>query len=179
MARAPIPRVSAKDAALVLWYDATLMKQWGYRIPASSEEYRALGERVAAEHPGYVIGSAGDAFTPEIYSWVSKCGANQITGSKALTVNTTGPNCTRMAALLDALVKGGVMSTNSVFSSEFGKNQADKILMMPGPSWFGGSLFQGTFKIPAGRIAVAPMPQWAGDHEASVGNVGGRRPRCG
>jgi ABC-type glycerol-3-phosphate transport system substrate-binding protein len=157
----------------LLWYNAALMKQWGYQVPKTWEEFQALGEKVAAEHPGYLVGSAGDTFTPEIYLWASKCGANQITGPKAVTVNTTGPNCTRMASLLDTLIKNGTLSTSSVFSSDFGKNLADKILLMPGPAWYGGALFQGTFKVPAGQIAVAPMPQWSGDDKPSVGNVGG------
>ncbi|RSM48686.1 carbohydrate ABC transporter substrate-binding protein [Amycolatopsis balhimycina DSM 5908] len=157
----------------VLWYNATLMRQWGYRVPATWPEYQALGRKVAAEHPGYLVGAAGDTFTPEIYLWASKCGANQITGPKAVTVDATGPNCTRAAQLLDTVIKAGSMSTSSVFSSDFGKNSADKILLMPGPSWYGGALFQGTFKTPKGQIAVAPMPQWPGDPDPSVGNVGG------
>jgi ABC-type glycerol-3-phosphate transport system substrate-binding protein len=157
----------------VLWYNAKLLKEWGYQVPATWEDYEALGRKVATEHPGYLVGSAGDTFTPEIYLWASKCGANQITGVKAVTVNTTSPSCTKMATLLDSLIKNGTLATSSVFSSEFGKNNADKILMMPGPSWFGGSVFRETFKIPAGQIAVAPMPQWAGDPNPSVGNVGG------
>jgi ABC-type glycerol-3-phosphate transport system substrate-binding protein len=157
----------------VLWYNDTLLKQWGYTVPATWPEYQALGQRVATEHPGYLIGTAGDTFTPEIYLWAGKCGANQITGAKAVTVNTGSQECTRMAALLDTLIKAGSMSTSSVFSSDFDKNSADKILMMPGPSWYGGSLFQGTFKVPAGQVAIAPMPQWPGDDKPSVGNVGG------
>ncbi|WP_253780761.1 ABC transporter substrate-binding protein [Goodfellowiella coeruleoviolacea] len=157
----------------VLWYDASLMRQWGYQVPTTWEDYEALGKRVAQEHPGYLVGSAGDVFTPEIYLWASKCGANQITGPKAVTVRATGPNCTRMAALLDTLIENRTMSTSSVFSSDFDKNLAGKILMMPGPAWFGGALFQDAFKVPAGRIAVAPMPQWSGEEEPAVGNVGG------
>jgi ABC-type glycerol-3-phosphate transport system substrate-binding protein len=157
----------------VLWYNAALMKKWGYQVPATWEDYQSLGTKVAAEHPGHLVGSAGDSFTPEIYMWASKCGANQITGPKAVTVNTTSANCARMAALLDTLLKNGTMSKSSVFSSDFDKNQADKILMLPGPSWFGGALFQGTFKTPKGQIAVAPMPQWSGDPTPTVGNVGG------
>jgi ABC-type glycerol-3-phosphate transport system substrate-binding protein len=157
----------------VLWYNAALLKQWNYQVPKTWEEFQALGEKVATEHPGYLVGSAGDTFTPEIYLWAGKCGANQITGPKAVTVNTTGQNCSRMAALLDALIKNKTMSLSSVFSSDFGKNLADKILMMPGPAWFGGALFQDTFKVPAGQVGVAPMPQWSGDDKPSVGNVGG------
>ena len=157
----------------VLWYDAALMKQWGYQVPATWEQYQALGEKVATEHPGYLMGAAGDTFTPEVYLWASKCGANQITGPKAVTVNTTSADCTRMASLLDTLIKNKTMSTSSVFSSDFDKNEAGKVLMMPGPSWYGGALFQGTFKTPAGQIGVAPMPQWSADSTPSVGNVGG------
>ncbi|MBM9503012.1 ABC transporter substrate-binding protein [Actinacidiphila acididurans] len=157
----------------VLWYDAPLMKQWGYQVPKTWEEYQAIGRKVASEHPGYLVGSAGDPWTPEVYMWAGKCGANQITGPKAAKVDTAGPNCTRMASLLDGLIKNKTMSLSSVFSSDFDKNEADKVLMMPGPSWFGGSVFQGTFKTPAHRIAAAPMPQWSGDTAASTGNVGG------
>ncbi len=160
-------------AQTVLWYNATLMRQWGYQIPTTWPQYQALGAKVAAEHPGYLVGAAGDNFTPEIYLWASKCGANQITGLKSVKVDTTSQNCSRMASLLDTLVKNGSLSTSSVFSSDFDKNDASKILMMPGPAWYGGALFQGTFKVPAGQIAVAPMPQWPGETSPSAGNVGG------
>src|SRR2546421_8021230 len=62
----------------VLWYNAPLMKQWGYQVPQTWEQYQALGQKVAAQHPGYLVGSAGDSFAPEIYLWAGKCGANQI-----------------------------------------------------------------------------------------------------
>jgi multiple sugar transport system substrate-binding protein len=160
-------------AQTVLWYNAALMRQWHYTVPTTWPEYEALGQQVAAAHPGYLVGTAGDVFTPEIYLWASKCGANQVTGPKAVTVSTTDPGCTRMAALLDTLIKNHTLATSSVFSSDFDKNDADKILMLPGPAWYGGALFQSTFKTPAGQIAVAPMPQWPGDTTPSVGNVGG------
>ncbi|MFC5663819.1 ABC transporter substrate-binding protein [Kitasatospora misakiensis] len=160
-------------AQTVLWYNAPLMKEWGYQVPQSWEQYQALGQQVAAEHPGYLVGSVGDAFAPEIYMWASKCGANQITGPKTVTVQATGENCRRMASLLDTLIGTRTMSLSSVFSSDFGKNQADKILLMPGPSWFGGALFQDTLKTPAGQLAVAPTPRWSAEADTTVGNVGG------
>ncbi|WP_327748133.1 ABC transporter substrate-binding protein [Streptomyces europaeiscabiei] len=157
----------------VLWYNAPLMKKWGYTVPTTWEEYQEIGEKVAAEHPGYLVGDAGDSFTPEVYLWASKCGANDITGPKAVSVNTTSANCTRMAELMDGLIKKKSMSISGVFSTDFGKNKADKVLMMPGPAWFGGALFKGTFKTPAKQIAAAPMPQWKGETSPSTGNVGG------
>lgn len=159
-------------AQTVLWYNAKLMTQWGYKVPTTWQEYEQLGRQVAAQHPGYIVGSAGDSFTPEIFMWASQCGANQITGPKAVTVDTTSTNCTRMASVLDTLLADKTMAKSSVFSSDFDKNEASKILMLPGPAWFGGALFQTTFKTPAGQISAAPTPQWPGQ-SPSVGNVGG------
>ena len=76
-------------AQVVLWYNKTLLDQFGYSVPTTWEEYQALGEKVATEHPGYIIGAVGDTWTPEVYIWGSKCQANDITGPTSVTVNTT------------------------------------------------------------------------------------------
>ena len=73
----------------MLWYNATLMKQWGYQVPTTWPQYEQLGQEVAKQHPGYLVGTAGDTFTPEIYMWASQCQANDITGIRAVTVNVT------------------------------------------------------------------------------------------
>ena len=52
------------------------------RVPTTWEEYQALGEKVAKEHPGYIVGAVGDAWTPEVYFWASQCPANTVTGAK-------------------------------------------------------------------------------------------------
>ncbi|MDN0196236.1 extracellular solute-binding protein [Streptomyces sp. S.PNR 29] len=158
---------------VVLWYNAPLLKKFGYAVPKTWEEYQKLGEKVAEEHPGYLVGDAGDSFTPEIYLWASKCGANDITGPKAVSVNTTSEACTKMAELMDVLIKNKSMSISGVFSTDFAKNNADRILLMPGPAWFGGAVFKDTLKTPAGQIAAAPIPQWEGETAPATGNVGG------
>ncbi len=161
-------------ASDVLWYNAKLMKQWGYSVPATWQQYEQLGLQVAKQHPGYLVGNDGDTFTPEIYMWSSECQANDITAPKAVTVNVTSPNCTRMANLLDTLDKAGSMSTESVFSTAFDKKEASKVLMLPGPAWFGGALFDNPtgFNTPKGEIGVAPMPTWTSGVNVT-GNVGG------
>ena len=68
----------------VVWYNATLMKKFGYQVPTTWEQYQALGAEVAKQHPGYIIGSVGDPWTPEVYFWASQCPANQITGNNGL-----------------------------------------------------------------------------------------------
>lgn len=157
----------------VLWYNAPLLRKFGYKVPTTWEEYQRLGTKVAAEHPGYLVGDAGDSFTPEIYLWAGKCGANHITGAKSVSVNTTSEACTMMARLMDVLIKNKSMSTSGVFSTDFAKNKADQVLLMPGPAWYGGAVFRDTLKTPAKQIAVAPMPQWQGETAPATGNVGG------
>jgi len=162
-------------AMVVLWYNAPLMKQWGYQVPMTWPQYQQLGLEVAKQHPGYLVGNAGDTFTPEIYMWASQCQANDITGLRAVTVNVTSPSCTRMASLLDTLIKAGSMSKLSVFSTAFDKKEKGKVLMLPGPAWFGGAVFDTSsgLNTPKGQIAVAPGPQWPGSATPSTGNVGG------
>jgi hypothetical protein len=74
-------------------------------------------------------------------------------GDKVL-INATDSHCTRMASLLDPLIKNGTVPPLSVFTPDFAKKYGganDKVLMMPGPSWFATALFQHTLHIPAGR----------------------------
>ncbi|MFI1508008.1 ABC transporter substrate-binding protein [Streptomyces sp. NPDC020597] len=157
----------------VLWYNKELMGKWGYSVPTTWEDYQALGERVAKEHPGYLVGTAGDAWTPEVYFWASQCTASTTTGAKKVTVDLHDSKCTRMAKLLDSLIAKGSVAKDTVFSAGFIKNQASKVLMLPGPSWFGQVLFNSTFKIPAGKIAAASPLKFEGDAKNYTGNVGG------
>jgi len=162
-------------AQAVLWYDKTLMDKFGYAVPTSWEEYQALGEKVAAEHPGYIIGTAGDAWTPEVFMWGSKCQANDITGPKSVTVKTDSTECKRAATLLDTLRENKTVPAVSVFTPEFVKSYAGKVLMMPGPAWYAGAIFNNpqSLNVPAGELGVAAPLPWKGEDKAVTGNVGG------
>jgi ABC-type glycerol-3-phosphate transport system substrate-binding protein len=162
-------------APTMLWYNAPLMKQWGYQVPATWPQYQQLGEEVAKQHPGYIVGAAGDTFTPEIFMWASQCQANGITGIRSVTVNVTTSECQRMASLLDTLLADKSMSKLSAFSSAFDKQEKGKVLMLPGPVWFAGSVFDSAsgLNTPKGQMAAAPMPQWPGTTPPTTGNVGG------
>ncbi len=157
----------------VLWYNKTLMDQFGYTVPTTWEQYEQLADKVATEHPGYIVGTAGDAWTPEMYMWGAQCPANQVTGATSITVKATDPNCVKAATMLDNLIKNKTMSTLPIFGPDFVKSQGSKVLMLPGPSWYGGSVFQGTIKTPKGQIAVAPALHWADQNPPVTGNVGG------
>jgi multiple sugar transport system substrate-binding protein len=161
-------------AQAVLWYDKSLMTQFGYSVPTTWEEYQALGEKVAAEHPGYIVGTSGDAWTPEVFMWASKCQANDVTGPKAVTVKTDTTECKRAGAMLDTLRENGTVPVVSVFTPEFVKKYSGKVLMMPGPAWYAGAIFNNpqSLNVPAGQLGVAAPLPWKGE-KAVTGNVGG------
>jgi ABC-type glycerol-3-phosphate transport system substrate-binding protein len=160
-------------AQVVLWYNKTLMDQFGYQVPTTWEQYEALGERVAKEHPGYLVGSVGDTNSQESYFWSSQCPAFQLVQPTTLKANLADKNCTRMAGLLDKLIANKTVSTQGFFSQGFTKDSASKVLMANGPSWYGKYLFDTAFKIPAGQMAAAGPLTWEGETTAATGNVGG------
>ena len=158
----------------VVWYNKTLMDQFGYKVPTTWEEYQALGDKLATEHPGYIIGAQGDPWTPEIFMWSSKCEANHITGATTVTVKTDSTECKRAASMLDDLRANNTVPNISVFSPEFVSTYTGKVLMMPGPAWYGGALFQNkdNLNVAAGQMGIAAPLPWKGE-DAVTGDVGG------
>jgi ABC-type glycerol-3-phosphate transport system substrate-binding protein len=158
----------------VLWFNKSLMDQFGYSLPKTWEEYQSLSAKVATEHPGYITGGVGDTWTPEVFMWASQCAANQITGPRAVTVDATTSNCQRAAKLIDAGVQNKTLSTVSVFTPDFVKKYSGKVLMMPGPAWFAGAVFNSKtgLNVPAGQLGVAAPLPW-GNSQPVTGDVGG------
>lgn len=162
-------------AQVVLWVNKKLMDQFGYTVPTTWQQWAALGQKVATQHPGYIVGNIGDSFSHWIYLWGDQCPLQQLQGSQLL-INATDSHCTRMASLLDPLIKGGALPPLSVFTPDFAKKYGganDKVLMMPGPSWYATSLFRDTLHIPAGQITAATPLQWENETPITTGQVGG------
>ena len=147
-------------AQTVLWYDKTLMDKFGYTVPTTWQEWAAIGEKVATEHPGYIIGNTGDSYSAWTYLWADKCPLSQVQKNGSVRINSTDSHCTRMASLLDPLIKNRTAPPENIFTPAFAQKYggADpKVLMMPGPTWYAKDVFSGTLKIPAGHMAAA-MP---------------------
>jgi ABC-type glycerol-3-phosphate transport system substrate-binding protein len=160
----------------VLWYNAKLMKDYGYTVPKTWEEFEALGLRVAKEHPGTVVGTLGDAQIISHYLYASNCPISELsrTNANLVRVNTTNPNCVRVAKLIDNLVKAGTLSTLSPFEPAFNKLAAEgKLLMIPSSSWFGEYIIKANYKVPAGQISVAAPLRWANERVTYTAGWGG------
>ena len=116
----------------VLWVNVPLMKQFGYTVPTTWQQWQAIGEKVAANHPGYIIGTLGNSYDDAIYLQAAQCHMNDLISPTTLLDNPADPNCTNMGALLDPLLKDGSVPAVNVFGSTFGKTYAGKVLMMVG-----------------------------------------------
>jgi multiple sugar transport system substrate-binding protein len=158
----------------VLWYNTKLMKQFGYTVPTTWEQYEALGLRLAKEHPGYVIGTF-DANAENIYLQPSQCPAHQLINPTTVRINVQeSPQCTRAASMLDTLIKANAIAKFGLFSKDMAAlGHADKILMIPAASWFGDFILKPSYQIPAGEMAAAPPPRWAANTVAWDGAEGG------
>ncbi|GIG63459.1 ABC transporter substrate-binding protein [Longispora fulva] len=163
-------------AQSVLWYDKTLMDQFGYKVPSTWTEYAKLGQQVAKDHPGYIIGTAGFKFVYYDYFWSSGCPLQTVTAPQTVKIDTKDVKCTRVTDLLDPLISAGVVSRGGPFDPEVTKLGKDKkILMMPGASWYGDFVFkpEASYALPNGRLAAAAYPKWDGEDKAWSGATGG------
>lgn len=160
-------------APVLLWYNEKLFAEFGYDIPTTWEEYQQLGETLAAEHPGYFLGSIGDSFVgPYVYYWAGKAPIFQVDGD-SFSADFSDPNSKRVTSMLDSMHDNGSLITDSLFSAEF-VAQSDKLLAIPGAAWYAGALFQNPDNVGAepGEWAAAAPLHWEGDDKVT-GNIGG------
>ena len=159
----------------VLYVNKKLMTQFGYTVPTTWQQWAALGAKVAKDHPGYIIGNMGDSYSHWLYLWPDRCPISQVVAPKTVRIASENVQCTRMAALLDPLIKSGVVPPESIFTPAFAQKyggDSDKILLMPGPTWYAKDIFGGTLKVPAGEITTSMPLRW--NNEApTTGQVGG------
>jgi ABC-type glycerol-3-phosphate transport system substrate-binding protein len=159
----------------VLYVNKKLMGRFGYTVPTTWQQWAALGAKVAKEHPGYIIGNVGDSYSHWLYLWADRCPISQVVGLNTVRINAGDVHCTRMARLLDPLIKSGVVPPESIFTPAFAQTyggDTDKILLMPGPTWYAKDVFDGTLKVPAGEITTAMPLRWNRE-PLTTGQVGG------
>jgi ABC-type glycerol-3-phosphate transport system substrate-binding protein len=161
-------------AQVVLWVNQKKMDEFGYTVPTTWQEWAALGEQVAEEHPGYIVGNIGDSYSHWIYLWGNQCPLQQLDGD-AVKIDAADEHCTRTAELLDPLIENGTVPPLSVFTPDFTQaygGEDDKILLMPGPAWYAQAVFNDGLHVPAGEMTAANALQWE-DEPVTTGQVGG------
>ena len=164
-------------APLILWYNKPLMDQFGYQVPTTWEEYIALSDKVAAEHPGYVMGSAG---SPDVhFLWPSGCPIAHPLSVAKVVINTTDPKCVRVAKMMDHMIQNGTLSKYGQFDPKFIElANNNKILLMESAAWMGDFVFGGKpdsayYKTAEHQLAAALPLKWEGEDKAYTGAWGG------
>lgn len=163
-------------AQTVLWYNKPLMDQFGYSVPTTWDEYEALGEKVAKEHPGYIIGAAGGSTVYYNYFWPSGCPLQTVVNETQVNIDTTDTSCTRVASMLDTLLANGSVTRAGEFDADtVALGQSQHVLMMPGAAWYGDFLFKPDtgYATPEGVLAAAAYPTWGSDKPYSGAAGGG------
>jgi len=161
-------------APVVFWYNKTLFDQFGYTIPETWEDYQALGDKLAAEHPGYTLGTIGDSFTATLTDmWAMQAPIYTVKG-KEFKADFKNDHTQKAIALLDHMLANKSINTVGMFTPDFAKVDKGKLLGIPGPTWFTGAIFASGSAL-AGKPGEwgAGMPlHWAGE-DIATGNVGG------
>ena len=158
-------------AQVVTYYNQKLLTEFGYDVPETWEDYEALGVKLAAEHPGYILGSVGDSWMPYVYYWGAQAPIFQTDGD-TFSSDTASDESVEISRILDTLIDNGTLVQDSYFSSTFAETYADKVVALPGPVWYTGAIFQTALQVPAGEIGVGAPLHWEGE-EVATGNVGG------
>ncbi len=162
-------------AQQVLWYDAVRMRQWGYKVPRTWQEFRALGLRAAREHPKTIVGMFGGDLSPEIWFSQFECPATDLVGPKRVRINLAAPACKRMLSVVDPLLKAGALAKVGEFdpaAPQLFQDDKNVLLMQIGASWWGGGTLKGYYKLPAGRWTASMPPRW-GNAPVVTGFLGG------
>ena len=160
-------------APVLLWYNKTLLDQFGYDVPKTWEDYQALGDKLAADHPGYFLGAVGDGFEgPFIYYWGGQAPVFEVKGD-TFSSDLSAPNSKRVTALLDHMLANGSITQDSVFGAAFAA-KADHLVAIPGPAWYAGGLFENPNSVNAkkGEWGAAPPLYWENGDKVT-GSVGG------
>jgi ABC-type glycerol-3-phosphate transport system substrate-binding protein len=158
----------------VLWYNATLLKKFGYSVPKTWEQFQQLGLRLAREHPGYIIGALGKDITSR-YLAAARCPIHQYVGTKKLLINVNSPRCLRVVSMLDKLLAAKAITPLAENSPDFAKKYGtpNKVLMLLGGAWYGEGVFHQGYHTPKGQLAAGAPPRWAGEPRAWTGESGG------
>ena len=168
-------------APMVTYYNKTLMDKFGYTVPTTFEDMQALSDKVAADHPGYLLGTFGDGWSFLSFFEASGCPTHQVKDAGTLLINVNDPTCVRAANLVDHMIANKTLWNTDYFDASMVKQaNADKLLLMIAPVWAALGTYKGTYytdktptTITSHALGVAAPLKWAADATAQTGAMGG------
>jgi ABC-type glycerol-3-phosphate transport system substrate-binding protein len=160
-------------AQTVMYYNKTLFTKFGYAVPTTFNQWKTLGDDVAAQHPGYSLGSYSGLYGLDGYFGSSGCQVADSPTATTVKINVNTTACTRVASVLGPMAKNGTLTSQDFFAPSYVTTiKSGKLLAAIAPSWMGLYGIEPNYT-QKGDYAVAPMPTWAGAKENYSGAVGG------
>jgi ABC-type glycerol-3-phosphate transport system substrate-binding protein len=165
-------------AQFVTYYNKPIFDKFGYKVPTTYEELQELSDKVAKEHPGYLLGTWGDGWTFLSFFEGSGCPSHELVNDNTLKIDVTDPRCLRAAKLVDHMVANGTLWNTDYFDPTFVTKQNEgKVMMVPMASWawgvFGGKPDSTYYKTAEHQLGVAAPMKWAADAKAQTAAMGG------
>lgn len=163
----------------ILYFNVPKFEEFGYTVPTTWEEFMALAETVAAEHPGYVMGELDNWATEKVWYIGSECPMMNPVSDTKFRVNFLHPNCQRVSKMLDDLNALGVLDTNGTFSAALAEKwKAGEWLTWIGPVWEADFVIKGVYLDPEdpaneGIVGMAAVPKWEDQSQVWTASVGG------
>jgi len=163
-------------AHFMLWYNKPLMDELGLQPPTTWEEYEKVAAQAAANDSGIVSGAV--AMHIPLMNFLYSNGCN-LSNPKAddpdtLIINTTTPQCVEAAQLVDRMLENGSVSRTAPFDPEFVQlAKSNKLLMIPGPTWFGEFILKRNYEMAEGTVGVSMTPKWEKQDQALIWSWGG------
>ncbi len=163
-------------AHFMLWYNAPLMEELGLSVPTTWEEYEKVGAQAAANDSGIVSGAAAMHIPLMNFLYSNGCElAVPVEGdSETLKVNATAPQCVEAAQLVDRMLDDGSLARVAPFDPEFIElAKSGKLLMIPGPTWFGEFIVKRRYEFAEGITGVGMTPKWESQEKPLAWSWGG------
>lgn len=163
-------------AHFVLWYNKSLMDELGLEVPTTWEEYEQVAAAAAAGESGIVSGAVAMHIPLMNFLYSNNCDLAVPVADEpnTLKINMSAPQCVEAAQLVDRMLDDGSLARVSPFDPEFvGYAKAGKVLMIPGPTWFGEYVIRGNYEIAPDTFGVAMTPRWESQDVPLVWSWGG------
>lgn len=161
-------------AHMIVWYDAPLMEELGQTVPATWEEFAALGAALGPQ--GYILGSAVEPYPLLSFLVSGGCSiAMPVEGADdTLSIDLTGEACIKAAQMVDDMVANGSLATTGPFDPAFVALATDgKLPLIIGPTWFGEYVIKPTYAFAPGILAAAEPLRWDGQDQPMTWSWGG------
>jgi ABC-type glycerol-3-phosphate transport system substrate-binding protein len=158
----------------VLWYNKKRFQEWGYTVPKTFQEFKELGIKLAAEHPGYSLGTVNGAYGVDAFFGSSGCPMYDSPSPTKVNVDLSSVKCTRVGDVIGPLMANHTLLNFDPFDKAYvAEVTAGKVIATIGASWEGDFIFEAMDKTSSGQYAAAPMPTWDGESTNYSGAIGG------